>query len=229
MSSKAGYLPSGPSSLHRCCCDKTQPHLHKERQPPAHSGAGDPGLLRMDWSLKMMEIQRVFLEQIYSQSKVNAVNWSFFKPIILLKISEEHYLEISRYYDHEIKYKSSFSTTNLFFPIQIRTPPPPKFPKSFLWIYRVFISFNTSPHPQPTHAVRFRRPGLAIYNKIFKITRHLILKTSPPPKGKSLPPTRGFAKERKKYVQPSQNYFKSDEELQELSPVQKFRDSSNSP
>lgn len=56
-----------------------------------------------------------------------------------------------------------------------------------------------------------------------------MVKTSPHPKGKFLPPTRGFAKERKKYVQLSQNYFKSDGELQELSPVQKFQDSSNSP
>ena len=149
MSSKAGYLPSGPSSLHRCCCDKTQPHLHKERQPPAHSGAGDPGLLRMDWSLKMMEIQRVFLEQIYSQSKVNAVNWSFFKPIILLKISEEHYLEISRYYDHEIKYTSSFSTTNLFFPIQIRTPPPQSSPNLSCEFTEYLSASTPLPTPSP--------------------------------------------------------------------------------
>lgn len=201
MSSKAGYLPSGPSSLYRCCCDKTQPHLHKEQQPPTHSGAGDPGLVRMDRSLKRKEIQRVFfLQQIYSQNKVNAGNWSsFFKPIILLKISEEHYLEVSHYYDHEIKYKSSFSKTTLICFFQYKSEHlPPKFPKSFLWVYGAFISFNTSPHPQPTHAVRFRRPELAIYNKIFKITRHLMVKTSPHPKGKFLPPTRGFAKERKK-------------------------------
>lgn len=86
-----------------------------------------------------------FLEQIYSQNKVNAVNLSsvLLQTFYFLKVSKEHYLEVSHYYNHEIKHKSSFSKPVLVWFFQYKSEHPHKVPPNVSWVFTDNLSAST--------------------------------------------------------------------------------------
>lgn len=107
-------------------------------------------------------------------------NPSFFK------ISEEHYLEVSHYYDHEIKYKSSFSKTTLICFFQYKSEHLPQSSPNLSCEFMGYLSASTPlPHPQPTHAVRFRQTRAGYLQQDIQNNKASYGKNIPHPKGKS--------------------------------------------